>query len=117
MLIIRKEQMVVLERYARANFEKQALKRLRSTHFKRTKDQSDVDLGKLISSGIDKAIGYGMKEQPDIQRFLDYIILFGVDFDDDPEREWMREVLEDDSLEGGDKIAWLDDDLLQAGEA
>ncbi len=116
-MIIRKEQMMVFEQYARASFEKRAMEQLRSIHFERTEDLSDVNLGKLISSGIDKAIGYGMKEQPDIQRFLDYIILFGINFDEDPAREWMREVLEDKSLEGGDKIAWLDDDLAQAGEA
>jgi hypothetical protein len=47
----------------------------------------------------------------DIRSFLNLSILLGSDFDTSPETEWIGEILRDESLDGEEKMLWIEDGL------
>ena len=116
MLRIQQAQMEELDRLARIRFEKQLLTRLRAAFPERTQEIADPQLRALATAGTDKALHYGLNRPSDIQRFVEYTILFGSDFDKEPTWEWMRDILEDESLTGSNKIAWIDDEMTRVEE-
>jgi hypothetical protein len=64
-----------------------------------------------VSAGIEKAIGYGLREAVDFRRYVELSLLLGNDFDTDPCKGWIGEILCDESLEGPEKMLWIEDGL------
>src|SRR4051794_31742361 len=111
MMILRNAQIEALYRDARERFERDMVRMLRVRQAEKTREMSDVQLRAVITVGIDKAVGYGLRVYDDIRSFLNLSILLGSDFDTSPETEWIGEILRDESLDGEEKMLWIEDGL------
>lgn len=99
MLTIRREQMDLLARSSREEFEQRLL-----NHFARFYPHEVGQLGreqflKLIRLGISRAPAYGFTEQREVGLFINLMLMLGCDFGRDPQLPWARELLHDDSLD------------------
>jgi len=59
---------------------------------------SAAGLQALVDQGIEQACGHGFVAPADISRFVHVVLLFGADFERDPELAWAREVLADPAI-------------------
>jgi len=95
-MIIREAQMQVLQAAAREKF----LKRLMA-HFIEVWPEQVKDLGdnyrEVIERGVAKALNYDIAAEQCIARYLNLWFVWGVEFEDNPEFEWAKEILEDPS--------------------
>ena len=104
MLIIRKEQMDVFEKYATSVFNNKMISHLRNAYPEQTSAISDEDLSVLVQGGSEKAEFYGIVEDSDVQHFLGYMVLYGADFDSDRDYPEVQEILNDFRMDGEEKI-------------
>jgi hypothetical protein len=95
MLVIRAEQMKVLERSARLDFDNRVAHHLVEVY---EGVVDSPDLRELIRRGVDKAGSYGIESQVGVVAFIEKMIEWGADFDEDPERTWAGEILRDGML-------------------
>jgi hypothetical protein len=65
---------------------------------------TSYDFRNTIENGIQKAAGYNIIERTDVRYFLEYIIVLGQDFDNDPSNEWVADILGIRNLAGSEKI-------------
>lgn len=109
MLIIRKEQMAVLSQYMRRQFEHRLMMHLRTAFPERLQDIPEAELLAMIQGGIDKAAAYGVELEDDVERYVEYMVPYGSDFDTNPQTAWAGEILRTEHLDGSAKIASLDE--------
>ena len=114
MLIIRPEQIEIFKQVEIKKFENRMLKHLRAVFPVQTKTSNDDELLKLIQVGIDHSLKYGITMEWDIRRYLECSVLYGWDFDQNPETKWAIDILNDSSLDARekmDKIEKFDDNI------
>lgn len=100
MLVIRKEQMDIFSRHMLKQFEDLMANHLRSRFPEQTRDISEPDLRNLINDGIDKDETYNITIEDNVQRYLEYIVTYGSDFDTNPETSWAGDILRMEDLDG-----------------
>lgn len=115
MLTIRATQIAELARVTRARFEREIAARLLAAHPVELAPLSSGELAALVSSGIDRAIGYGMATPSQAARFLEYMVRLGPSFDADPARPWIGVALADGEMNGAEKLAFIGDCLERQG--
>jgi len=94
-----------LERYGRATFERRMHSVLSEAHPDIVQQMSEDAFGSRISAGIDEAIGHGIKHFGDIERYLHFSLRLGLGFENiDPDKAWIRKILQDTSLSGTEKV-------------
>ncbi|MGJ7503184.1 hypothetical protein ACSFBF_22695 [Variovorax sp. ZT5P49] len=108
MILIRNSQMAVLREAARQGFKTRAALALRSAFAAQTQGLADAELEAVIACGIEKASSHGIDQQPDVVRFVEYMLCYGRDFDDDDELSFVREILADHRLSGTRKMDAID---------
>jgi hypothetical protein len=108
MLIIRKEQMEVFRRYVLQQFEDRMVTHLRTACHERLNDMPEAELRTMIQYGIAKADGYGVKAEDDVQRYLELMVVYGSDFDTNPQTSWAGDILRTANLAGSVKIDRMD---------
>jgi len=114
MLTIRKEQMELLNRYMLRQFEKRMEKHLQTMADATKRAVPAGELPQFIRDGFKKASDYGVRDQADVQRFLEFAYLNGQDFDARPEMSWTRKILEQKKLSGTEKMNQLEEYELMA---
>ena len=107
-MIIRQEQMQVFSDHMRRSFQSRMAAHLRQALPGQTSGISEADLRATIAAGIDRAAGYDVTRQADVQIFLEYVIWYGLDFDTAPQTEWAGRILRDKSRNGAEKMYALD---------
>jgi len=75
----------------------------------------DAALEAMIHRGIGEARGYGVVHEPDVELYLECMVLLGPDFD--RRIDWCAATLRDQTLDGGKKMDAINDHLLFGGEA
>jgi hypothetical protein len=63
-----------------------------------TKAISDSELKKHIIKSIKKAENYNLTSQQDCCKFINLAVVYGWDFDQEPNNEWMIDILEDEEI-------------------
>ena len=116
MLTVRREQMDALSRYSLEQFEAAMLRHLRARFPEQTVGRLDPELRKLIKEGISQAAVYGITLENDVRRYLECVVLYGPDFDRNPETAWAGEILRSDDLDGTEKIDRIDEAELFPGD-
>ncbi|MFW6161639.1 MAG: hypothetical protein ACODAJ_02665 [Planctomycetota bacterium] len=106
MLRIRREQMAALSEHMARQFEQRMVAHLRQRFPQQTQDLDEPALHAQVHEGIERAKGYGITQEDDVRRFLEYQALLGADFD--TSRPWAASVLSDDSLAGTEKMDRID---------
>lgn len=95
MLVIRKEQMQILSDSVFTYFVEQMMAHLWKFFPELTRDKSADDMREMICGSVDHAEKYKIVAGHDVCLFTHLILLFGPDFDENPELPWARETLTD----------------------
>lgn len=109
MLVIRKEQMEVFSRYMLKKFEDRMVIHLQSSFSEPTKGMPETDLRSMIQTATDKAKVYNVTTEDDVQRYLEYMMIYGPKFDTDPKTMWARKILRTEDIDGTEKMELMDE--------
>jgi hypothetical protein len=92
MLIIRSEQLAVLNRAQTSKFEDAMLVHLKKFFPKKVK-AGEPKIRKTIQYGIKQAGTHGIVSERDVCKYIDLMMVFGSDFDTDKKLPWAAEIL------------------------
>jgi hypothetical protein len=109
MLKIRETQMKTLREYTLRQFENRMVAHLRTTFQKQTHDLSEAELRVRIRTGVHHAAHYNITIEDDVRRYLEYVTMYGPDFDANPQTAWAGEILRTQNLNGGEKMDRIDE--------
>jgi hypothetical protein len=109
MMQIRREQMDALREAMLARFRLRMLVHLRSVASAENRELTDVALQETIKTGMQRASAYGIVDEMDIQRYLEFMVRYGADFDTDPATAWAGEILENPDLPDAERMNALED--------
>ena len=104
MFVVRHEQMEILSKAMVDAFVERTVASLRKQLPVTTKGVSEADLARTIRKGIDKAAGFNITDESDVERFLMYVCRYGMNFDAAPEFEQTARMLRFRNLEGTEKV-------------
>ena len=104
-MIIRKGQMEALSIYMMKSFVDRMVKHVKQTYRVKFEKQGEEAIRERIRSGIERADYYGIIVEREVAKFIDLTFMIHPGFDTHPEAPWIGEILDDDSLYGGEKIA------------
>ena len=116
MLTIRREQMEAFSQHSLDQFEAAMIRHLRTRFPAQTEARLDPDLRRMIKDGIGRAAVYGITFENDVKRYLEYMVLYGPEFDQTPETAWAGDILRADDLDGTEKIDRIDEAELFPGD-
>ncbi|NJO18146.1 MAG: hypothetical protein HC877_21175 [Thioploca sp.] len=91
MLIIRPEQVKVLEQYMVSQFEEQMKIHLQWFFSEELQTIGEVGLREQIRLGVKKAQLYQITKEGDVQRYLECAVVYGWEFDT---TSWAKEILQ-----------------------
>lgn len=111
-MVIGEQQMEAFSKYMRRQFEDRMVNHIRASFSDQTRQLDEQGLRKLVILGINRAEGYGIAFEDDIQRYLEYMMLLSQDFDTNPRSSWAGNILLDDGVDGAQKIARIDNAYL-----
>jgi hypothetical protein len=94
-LVIRQEQMKVLQSYQRDQFEQRAQSYLREALPGPCAGMDDAQLREVIRTGVARAAEYDITAERDVIGYLELTLSLGRDFDTDPAYPWARPILLD----------------------
>lgn len=109
MLQIREEQLDLLSNYMLKRFEDRMIVHLRDNFPESTKEFSEAELRQMIRAGLDKANTYDVTDEVDVERYLEFMLDYGPDFDVSAKTSWAGEILKKPDLTGTEKILKLDE--------
>ena len=109
MLTLRREQMQALERYALEQFIARMSARLHARFRRETEKVAEPDLRTLIRRAITKAETYGVSDEADVARYLEFVIRYGPEFDTQETTAWAGRILKHADQSGTEKMNALDD--------
>lgn len=108
MLTIRREQMAVLERCMFKRFEDRMVVRLSTSYPQQCAAMSEPALRDMIREGTKQAAVYRVTAEFDVERYLECMVLYGVDFDTADRTLWAGEILRAEGVEGSEKMNRID---------
>ena len=117
MLTIRKEQTQVFNRVTMQVFEKDMVRHLMRFFPDEAAAMGNKELRAHIRHAIARAKGYGVSSERDLCKYLNLTMVYGRDFDTDPELEWMRGFLVDpDVPDPSERMSRLQEEALYRPE-
>ena len=93
MFTIRKEQMKVLSKVEATTVESRQLSHIREAYPKRIETLGEHEVREIIRNAARRAAKYGFKGKPDVLKYIEVMVLFGRDFDADPQLPWAAQIL------------------------
>ena len=108
MLTIRQDQMDVFRESGKRSFEVRMVKHI-ETHFPEEREAlvqtgGEGAVYQLIRDMIARGETYKIVTERGVAGLIDLSVAYGQDFELYPEREWAREILEDESLEESTRV-------------
>lgn len=94
-MVIRPEQMEVLEKASQANFEDAVVEEMRERFPKHCELLGDENLRRKVREGLETARGYGLASKRGLCLFVQLGFQLGAAFDLDPQYPWAAEILND----------------------
>ena len=119
MLQIRQEQLDALEESYFNRFIDRMFHHLKARFPYHLDEVHPTTLHETILTGVLRAEEYGIKDQNDIKRFLEYLIEYGTKFGDSTETNWAQKILHSNATgtEKMDRIDQYDLFVLTLGKA
>lgn len=111
MLTIRNKQMDAFKSLFIRQFVEAALTNISDKFPDRFREMGEEAARRLVEKGIRKAEGYGITGKEDVILFIDLMMEIDPDFDAMESLDWIRDILEDDGLDGEAKMELIYDDL------
>jgi hypothetical protein len=108
MLTIRKEQLNVLENAMAREFERKMIEHLRQKFPKETEKNEDDELAGEIRHGVKSSGKYGISAECDVARYVEYMMMYGLNFDTDPKFGWAGKILRTEGISGVEKLDRID---------
>ena len=112
MMIIREKQIEILSQFMLKQFRNRMMVHLCTCFPENTQNIEDATLQTMIETGLEQAAEYGVTTEDDVRRYLEYVVIHSTNIDTNPEIPWMCEILEDESLNGTEKMNSIDDVTL-----
>jgi hypothetical protein len=101
-LRIREEQMNAFSDYMNKGFASRAALYLREKHPNATDSMTALELDEFIDAGVERSARYSLTRENEIGVFLELMLLFGVDFDQNT--DWADEVLQSPDLSAAERL-------------
>lgn len=98
MLVIRKEQMAVLEEYAQQGFERELVEHVKDFAPKHSAAIGDEAVREVVRLGIERSGNYGFSNRGPVRFYVEMMCMFGSDFDTDPQLPWAESVLKNEAV-------------------
>jgi hypothetical protein len=104
MLVIRKAQMDTLDAYSRQTFRRRMFQHVNAAFPQRAAELGAERLQRLVDDAVAKGVDYGVSTEEDLQGFVDLTAELGTDFEQRSDLQWVKQILEQDSLSGHSKL-------------
>jgi len=104
MLVIRKEQMQSFRDAMVNSFKKRMAVHLRNVFPEETSNLSEQEIFVFVDKGMKKAKLFGIIYETDIKRFLELMIFFGTDLDENDLPPEVQKTLRSKEIDGREKL-------------
>ncbi|MDP3000156.1 MAG: hypothetical protein Q8N47_21915 [Bryobacterales bacterium] len=108
MITLRDAHLDAFQQVSLKQFEDRMVDHLRNDFADRTKDRLEPDLRSLVRDSVAKAKTYGVVAEDDVQRFIDCRMIYGPEFDTAKETHWAGQILRTPSLNGTEKMDYVE---------
>jgi hypothetical protein len=98
MLTIRKEQLAVFGPLGKKAFEDRMLTHLKKVFPEQSESLGEPKLRESIQYGTQRAAAYRILSERDVCKYIDLMILYGRDFDKDPNLPWAQSILQNHAI-------------------
>jgi hypothetical protein len=98
MLTLRKEQLAVFGPLGKKAFEDRMLSHLKKVFPEQSEALGEPKLRETIQSGTQRAAVYRIISERDVCKYIDLMILYGRDFDKDPNLPWAQSILQNQAI-------------------
>lgn len=99
MLKIRKEQYEELGKISLKRFEDSMVEHIKEFFPENYDVLGEAVVRNVIEYGVDRAEAHGFETEPDVNMYIDLMLLLGSNFDTDPQLPWAAEILQEESTE------------------
>ena len=106
-VIVRQEQIDRMGESMQRGFEIRMIAHLRATFPQPTRQQTDDQMTAFVRLGSNRSRPYGITAEGDVQRYLEYMVMYGPEFD--TSCAWASEILNTEGISGTKKMDWIDD--------
>jgi hypothetical protein len=93
MFAIRKEQMAVLNKVEARTVGDRRVEHIRKTYPKEFAALGEDKIREVIQFAAQRVTKYGFKGDPDVLKLTEVMVLFGRDFDANPQLPWVAQIL------------------------
>ena len=97
-MVIRQEQMSAFAEGATSDFENRMVVHLNKCFPAECETLREPGVRKTIRHGIDRAAKYGIKSERDVCKYIDFMMVYGRDFDTREDLPWASRILNDQVL-------------------
>jgi hypothetical protein len=111
-MTIRKAQMQAFSHYVFASFVTRMAAHLRHTCREQTGQLDEAALSQLIRAGVERASSFHIREEANLETFLEYSARYGMEFYDTPLFHGSRRVLEDSRMDETEKMNRVNEYLI-----
>lgn len=101
---IRRDQLRAFEVVARGEFERRAVRHLRTALPQRFGKTTEEAMLELVRRAIEKGEQYAIRAERDVLVLLNVMVLLGSDFDTAPTFAWARELLDKRRVEASSRL-------------
>jgi hypothetical protein len=98
MLTIRKEQLAVFGPLGKKAFEDRVFSHLKKVFPEQSESLGEPQLRETIQYGAQRAAAYRIISERDVCKYIDLMIVYGRDFDKDPNLPWAQSILQNQAL-------------------
>jgi hypothetical protein len=98
MLTIRKEQIAVFGPLGKKVFEDRMLTHLKKFFPEQSESLGEPKLRETVQYGTQRAAAHSIISERDVCKYIDLMILYGRDFDKDPNLPWAQSILRNQAL-------------------
>lgn len=98
MLVIRREQIEVMEAVAERDFETELVEHIKLFAPRHSEVVGDEGIRETVRLGLERANRYGFTNRGPVRFFVELMAMFGCDFDTDPLLPWAAGVLKNESI-------------------
>jgi hypothetical protein len=92
-MVIRSEQMKEMAEVSRERFDKNTAAYFRKHYPEEPVTKDDSKLAGFINHGVDKAASFGIAREVDVIRFLEVLLVTGVEFETSAGTSWVSDYL------------------------
>lgn len=109
MIIISQQQMDALGQKSQTHFETRMIEHLRHTFPQQAIRHDDTVLRYFVRASIEMCRTFAIVTEFDVQRFIEYVAIYGRDFPRRADMPWVAKILNDQELTGRLKMDQIDE--------